>query len=177
MSTLSESIAAAGITGLRARVLEQIARVPDGVPLGPAPIALARELSAQPADCNEQLTELTNAGLLRVEDRGGERRIVADYAQLGVSAADVEVQKLQAPAFAVLGARGSADAATKLKNDLATSVKPVFLAFDVVDPAELPDVLSRARAGRRTTILIPRKQDVDACPRRPAALADASVFL
>lgn len=117
---LRDAIEGAGLQGLRADVLERIARVPTGVPLGAAPWAPSRELGVTPAECNSELQELQNARHLRIEDGDdGNRRVVADYARIGPGLAGAQALALVAPAFEVVGAQGSVESTAKLQEPSA----------------------------------------------------------
>jgi hypothetical protein len=141
--------------------LVEVARSPDGFLIGEAPFAVAQAIGEAYNESNARLVALVGAGFLTVIDTPtGDRRVTANYAQLGV-AAELQTQLgVAVQEVSSLGPPQSPAAVGMLADWLASETDHLYLVTELSPPAAFPDLNARCERGRRTTVILPKKAHV-----------------
>lgn len=141
------------------KALLALARDPHGIERGSAPSMLASNLHISLQDANDVIIELLAKRMI-VEDCQIPPRLVADLARLGLNSEESITLKSRPTIFVNRGAPHSTAAMESLDKFFRETVGPIIVALEITAPSVFREFNARAKSGRRTIFLMPRKKDV-----------------
>ena len=150
-----------GVSELAKGAMISLACDPHGIERIAAPSMLASSLDVTIDKANEAIVELLAKSLVREKD-GNPPRLEVDYSHLGLDDQEIITLRSRRTVFVNHGAPHSEAAMKSLDRFFRESVSPIFVALEVTSPSIFKGLKERAKSGRLTTYLMPRKRDLPA---------------
>lgn len=148
-----------GVSELAIRVLVSLARDPHGIERTAAPSMLASSLGETVERTNEGIVELLAKSLVR-ENGETPPRLEVDLLNLGLNAEEILALKSRKNVFVNYGAPHSDAAMESLEQLFSETDGPIFVALEATSPSIFKGLKARAKSGRKTIFLMPRKRDI-----------------
>jgi len=147
----------AGASDLAISAVVSLAHDPHGIERIAAPSMLASSLDVTIERANEAIVELLAKNLVHEID-GTPARLEAKLSQLGLDSQEIITLKSRRTVFVNHGAPHSDAAMESLDRFFTETVGTIFIALEVTSPLVFRRLKDRAKSGRLTVFLMPRKR-------------------